>query len=88
MFVLAGLLFFRNRCFFCFFFLIKMNHVLMSADGDCLSLFLKTTQSVYSSGALSGLVVRTIKSCVSPLEGMKCRLITANAVTHISGAVE
>lgn len=60
-----------------------MNHVLMYTHVGSVSLFLKTTQSVYRNWFVSGLVVH-IKSCVSSLEGMKCGLITANTVKHIS----
>lgn len=65
------------------FFFFKTNHVLMYTHGASLSLFPKTTQCVYRSWVVSGLVVH-IKSCVSSLERMKCRLTTANTVTHIS----
>lgn len=47
----------------------------MYTQGECLSLFLKTTQSVNRNWVVSGLVVHMAR---------ECRLITANTVTHIS----
>lgn len=60
-----------------------MNCVLMYTHCGCLSLFLKTTRRAYTNWVLSGLVAH-IELCVSPLEGVKCRFIFSNNVTHAS----